>query len=185
MSLDTNNAKCEFNDICAEIIRCNTTNGKIIMRKCDAEEIEISSENEMIVLDEVSARTANLRTSNSKIEIEDSRLDNIDAKTSNSAITAHFSRKGTSLTSDYSLKTSNGKINVEMIAPEEFEHMVDAHTTNGNINIDLVNLEYKIDDKNIGIQNDALIKSDNFDTASNKIVFDTNTTNASIIIKNI
>ena len=185
LSLSTDNAKCEVNDMNVKLLSCSTSNGKIAITGCCAEEIEILTDNEKVVLDDVSARSANIRTSNSKIEIEDSHLDNIDAKTSNASIVLRSSRKGVSLTSNYILNTSNGKIDVCMAAEEGFEHMVDAHTTMGGIDINLKNLTYAVDKKNVGMQSDVQIKSENFDTASNKISIKANTTNAPISIANI
>ena len=185
LSFCTDNAKCEISDIEAKLLSCSTTNGKVILSKCIAAEIEILTDNERVILDEVSARTANIRTSNSKIAIEDSRLDNIDAKTSNAAIFVNSARKEDSLSSNYILSTSNGKIDVSLAAAEGFEYMVDAHTTMGSIDVNLTNLTHAMDKRNIGMQSTAQIRSENFDTASSKITIKANTSNAPITIKNI
>lgn len=181
----TENAKCDINGIGARLLSCTTANGKVLLTKCTAEEIKLLTDNERIVLDEVSARTANIRTSNSKIVIDDSRLDNIDAKTSNASIIMNASRKGDSLSSNYILNTSNGKIDIELVEAEDFEYMVDAHTTISNIDVQLKNLTYTMDKHGMGTQNTAQIKSENFDTASNRITIKANTSNAAIHIKNI
>ncbi|HNU79628.1 MAG TPA: hypothetical protein PKG58_02670, partial [Bacillota bacterium] len=131
------------------------------------------------------ARTANIRTSNSKIAVEDSRLDNIDAKTSNAAIAVSTSRKGDSLNPCYTLSTSNGKIDFSLAGEEGFEYMVDAHTAMSSIDVKLANLTYETEKKNIGMQGSVQLKSDNFDTASNKVSITANTTNAPISIRNI
>jgi len=185
MHLTTNNARCEINDIDVKLIKCSTANGKVTISRCIADEIEILTDNERVVFNKVSARTANIRTSNSKIDIEGSHLDNIDAKTSNAAILVNSSRKGDSLTSNYILNTSNGKIDIGLAKTEDFEHMVDAHTSMGHIDVNLSNLVYETDKKNIGMQSTAQIKSDNFDTSSNKMVINANTSNAAILIKSV
>lgn len=185
LSIGTDNAKCEINGIEVKVLTCSTTNGKVSLSNCTADEVEIITENEKVLLDEVSARNANIRTSNSKITISKSRLDNIDAKTSNASIVAAVSRKGSSLTSNYFLNTSNGKIDVGLEPAEGFEHMVDAQTTMAGIGVKLTNLTYEMDDKNIGMRSTVKAKSENFDTASCKVTIKANTTNAPIIIKNI
>ena len=185
INLSTENAKCEISDMDAKLINCSTTNGRVTMSRCSAEEIEILTDNEKVILNKVSARTANIRTSNSKIEIEDSFLDNIDAKSSNAAIMVNTMRKGDSLSSNYILSTSNGRIDVGMSTAEGFEHMVDAYTSMSSIDVNLTNLAYKMDKKDIGMQSTAQIKSENYDTAPNKITFKINTSNAPISIKNI
>lgn len=185
INIATENARCEISDMDARLINCSTTNGRITISRCNSEEIEILTDNEKVILNKVSARTANIRTSNSKIEIEDSFLDNIDAKTSNAAITTNTLRKGDSLSSNYTLSTSNGKIDVSVAAAEGFEHMIDAHTSMSSIDVNLTNLAYKIDKKNVSMQNTVQLKSENFDTASNKIIIKANTSNAPITIRNI
>lgn len=185
LSFSTDNAKCEISDMEAKFINCSTSNGKIVLARCTAEEIEVLTDNEKVVLDKASARTANVRTSNSKVTIEDSNLDNIDVKTSNGAITVNASRNGASLSSSYILSTSNGKIYVGLGAAPGFEHMVDAHTTMGSVDVSLTNLNYSMDKKSIGMQSTAQVKSENFDTASSKITIKANTSNAPISIETI
>jgi len=185
LSFSTDNAKCDINGMEVRLLSCSTANGKVILTKCTAEELEILTDNEKIILEDVSARTTNARTSNSKIVIENSRLDNIDAKTSNAPIVMNALRKGDSLNSNYILSTCNGKIDVELDAAETFEYMVDAHTTMSSIDVNLKNLTYTMDKNGIGTQNTAQVKSENFDTASNKITIKANTSNAAIYIKNI
>jgi len=185
LSFCTDNAKCDINGMEARLLSCSTANGKVIISKCAAEEIEVLTDNEKVILEDASARTANIRTSNSKIVIENSRLDNIDAKTSNAAIVMNASRKGDSLNSNYILSTCNGKIDAGLVAAEAFEHMVDAHTTMSSIDVNLKNLTYTMDKQGLGTQNTAQVKSENFDTASNKITIKATTSNAAIYIKNI
>ena len=180
LSLSTDNAKCEINGIASRLLNCSTSNGRVVLSGCSAEEIEILTDNEKVVFNEVTARIANIRTSNSKISIENSHLDNIDAKTSNAAILADANRKGDSLNSNYIFNTSNGKIDIGLTASEGYEHMVDARTTMGSIDVNLANLTYAMDKKSIGMQSSAEVKSENFDTSSNKIIIRAVTTNAPI-----
>lgn len=182
LSISTDNARCEINDLDAQQLDCSTSNGKVVLTGCSAEEIEILTDNEKVVLSGVTARVANIRTSNSKITIENSHLDNIDAKTSNAAIIAGISRKGDSLSSNYIFNTSNGKIDIGLEASDGFEHLVNAHTTMGSIDVNLANLTYAMNKKSIGMQSMAEIKSENFDTASSKLTIRAVTTNAPINI---
>ncbi len=183
LSFSTDNAKCEINEMEAKLINCSTSNGRVIIAKCNADEIEILTDNEKVLVDEASARTANIRTSNSRIAIGNCRLDNIDAKTSNASIIVSTSRKGETLSSNYTLSTSNGKIDVGLGAAEGFGHMVDAHTTMGTIDINLTNLTYSMDKKSIGMQSTAQVSSESFDTASSKITIKAITSNAPISIE--
>lgn len=185
LSISTENAKCEISDMELRLLNCNTTNGRVSVSGCSAEEIEILTDNEKVIMNNVSARSANIRTSNSRIVVENSRLDNMDAKTSNEAIIVSTARKGDSLTSNYTFNTTNGKIIVGLKAEENFEHMVDAHTTMGNIEVKLSNLTFSTDKKSIEMQSTAQIKSENFDTASGRITIKANTSNAPISIENI
>jgi DUF4097 and DUF4098 domain-containing protein YvlB len=185
LSFGTDNAKCEINDMEANLISCSTSNGKVVLSRCISEKIEILTDNDRVILDETSARTANIRTSNSKIAIDNSRLDNIDAKTSNAPIAASVSLKEASLSANYIFSTSNGKIDLELGTAEGFEHMVDAHTSMGSIDVSLANLKYEMDKKSIGMQSTAQVKSENFDTASNKLIIKASTSNAPISIKSL
>lgn len=185
VSFGTENAKCEISGLEARVINCSTTNGKICLSESNADEIELLTDNEKVIVDEATARTVNIRTSNSKIAIDDCCLDNIDAKTSNAAITASISRKGASITSSYTLTTSNSKIDIGIKSSEGFEYMVDAHTTSGTVDVNLPGLTYASDKKNFGTQNSINIKSDNYDTASGKIAIKANTSNAPISIRSI
>lgn len=185
LKISTNNGKCEISDIDVKNISCVTANGKISLARCHTDSIEAFTDNEKVILNKISSRTASIRTSNSRILIENSCLDNIDAKTSNAAIMINASRKGDSLNSCYTLSTSNGKIDLGLASEEGFEHMVDAHTTMSSVDVKLTNLSYEMDKKSIGMQGTVQLKSEGFDTASNKISIIANTSNAPINIKNI
>lgn len=185
LSISTDNAKCEISDMDVKQLSCATANGRISLSRCSADEIELFTDNEKVILNEITTRTAKVRTSNSKIIIEDSHLDNIDAKTSNAAIMVYASRKGESLSPCYTLITSNGKIDLDIANEEGFDYMVDANTTMSSIDIKLANLTYETDKKSIGMQEAIQLKSENFDTASNKISIKANTSNAPISIENI
>ena len=185
LSLSTDNARCEINELETRQLNCSTSNGRVMVTGSKAEELEILTDNERVILSGVTARIANIRTSNSKITIDDSQLDNIDAKTSNASIVASTTRKGDSLSSNYIFNTTNGKIDIGLAAAEGFEHQVNAHTTMGGIDVNLPNLTYALDKKNSGMESKADISSENFDTVSEKMTIKAITTNAPITIHRI
>lgn len=182
LSVSTDNARCEFIGLDTQKLSCSTSNGKVSLADCSGEEIEVLTDNEKLILSNVTARAAIIRTSNSKISMEGCHLDNIDARTSNGAILVDTSRKGESISSNYIFTTSNGKIDLGTSASEGLEYMVDAHTTMGSIDVNLANLTYSMDKKNIGMQSTAEIKSENFDTVSDKMTIKAVTSNAPISI---
>jgi hypothetical protein len=57
-------------------------------------------------------------------------------------------------------------------------------TSCGKFDIDLPNLTYSKDKKNLGMKSDTQIKSEGFDTASSGITVNASTSNASISIRN-
>lgn len=185
LSISTNNAKCEISDMDVKQLSVTTANGRISLSRCSADETELLTDNEKVILNDVTSRSAKVRTSNSKIIIEDSHMDNIDAKTSNAAIMVYASPKGESLNPCYIISTTNGRIDLDIANEEGFDYMVDANTTMSSIDIKLANLTYETDKKSIGMQEAIQLKSENFDTASNKISIKANTSNAPISIKNI
>lgn len=182
LKLDTDNGKCEIGGIQAKAISCSTNNGKVYVSKCSSDAIEVLTDNGRVIMDESSARTANIRTSNAKIDIADCNLDSIDAKTTNGAIEVVGLSKSKDMESKYTLNTSNGKISVVLGNAGDSECMVEASTTMGNIDVALDKLLYTLDKKNIGMHSNAAVKSDNYDTSSDRIYIKADTTNAPINI---
>lgn len=180
LKLDTDNGKCEIGGIKAKTISCTTNNGKVYIGKCLSDAIEILTDNGRIIMDESTARTANIRTSNAKIQIADSKLDNVNAKTTNGSIEAVGLGKSLGMEARYTLNTSNGKIYIALESPAESECMLEAATTMGTIDVTLPKLIYTLDRKNIGMHSNASVKSENYDTSSDRIYIKAETSNAPI-----
>lgn len=182
LKLNTDNGKCEIGGIKSKTLSCSTNNGKVYVSKCSSDTIEVFTDNGRVIIDESSARIANIRTSNAKIDINDCKLDNIDAKTTNGAVEAVGLSKTQGVESKYILSTSNGKVHVALDRTTDSECMLEASTTMGGIDVALPKLAYTLDKKNIGIHSCAAVKSDNYDTSSDKIYIKADTSNASINI---
>jgi len=178
----TENGKCEIGGISAKIINCSTNNGKVYLDNCSGDSIELLTDNGRVIVDNTTAREAAIRTSNAKIDIADCCLDNINAKTTNGNIEAVGLRNSSETGCRYILNTTNGKINLLLISNETCEYMVDASTTMENIDINLPKLTYTLDKKDIGMHSSASVKSDDYETSSNKIYIKADTTNAAINI---
>lgn len=185
LTVITDNARCEINDINSKLLNCSTSNGRILLAGCSMEETELLTDNERVTLENVSAKIANMRTSNAKIAISGCRLDNIDARTSNGPISAETSRNGDYLSSSYVFNTTNGKVDIGIASEEGLEYSVNAHTTMGGIGIKLAGINYELDRKNYDMQGSAELKSDNFDTASGKLSIKATTSNGLINIYQI
>lgn len=185
LNIVTTNGKCELNDISADNIDSTTSNGRISFTGCQGETIKAATNNGKIVSTETSAAYADFSTSNGKVEIEDCKLDKLDAKTSNGAIVLSRLNKMTSAEGHYNLRTSNGKIIMELQENENFGCMIDAITSLGSITIDLPQLNYFVDKKTHSMQSAAKIKSANFDSAADKIFINAHTSNSSIAIETV
>lgn len=182
LNIVTTNGKCELNDISADNIDSNTSNGRISLTGCQCETIKAATNNGKIVSTGTSAAYADFSTSNGKVEIEDCKLDKLDAKTSNGAIVLSGLYKMTSAEGSYNLRTSNGKIVMELQQSENYGCMIDATTSLGSITVDLPQLSYFVDKKTHSMQSAAKIKSANFDNATDKIFINAHTSNSSIAI---
>lgn len=182
LNIETDNGKCEIMGIQLKDMNCSTNNGKIYISKCSCDSIELLTDNGRVIIGESTARTANIRTSNAKIDIADCKIDNIDAKTTNGAIELASLSKYPDTESRYILNTTNGKINVLFHSCSDDECMVEASTTMGNINVALSKLVYTLDRKDIGMHSSASVKSNAYDTSSNRIYINAVTTNAPINI---
>lgn len=185
ISLSTDNAKCDIGAVDSRHLSCTTSNGRVMLTKCSVDELEVFTDNEKILLDEVAARSANLRTSNAKVVLDNCSVDNVDAKTSNAPVVLSAQPKGASINSNYILYTTNGKIDAALGTSENCGHMVDAHTTMGSIDVSLANLSYTMDKKSIGMQSNAQVWSENFDSASSKVTVKAYTSNAPINISGV
>lgn len=182
LKIVTTNGKCEINDIAVDNIDTNTSNGKISLLNCQSKTIEAVTSNGKIISSGTSAAFADFNTSNGKIEIEDCKFDKLDAKTSNGAIVLVGIYKMSTLEGNYNLRTSNGKITIELNNSETCGCMIDATTSVGSITVDLPQLNYFVDKKSFSMQSAAQIKSSNFDSLTDKIYINAHTSNSSIVV---
>lgn len=183
LNIITTNGKCELVDITADNIESTTSNGKICLYNCQSKTIEAVTSNGKILASETTAAFADFSTSNGKIEIEHCKFNKLDAKTSNGSIVLDGINKMSSTEGSYNLKTSNGKIVIELNDSSELGCMIDATTSLGSIAIDLPQLNYFVDKKSFSMQSLAQIKSTNFDTVEDKIFINAHTSNSSISIE--
>jgi DUF4097 and DUF4098 domain-containing protein YvlB len=182
LNIITTNGKCELNNISANSIESNTSNGKIGLFNCQSKTIDAVTSNGKITSVETTAAYAKYNTSNGKIEIENCKFDKLDAKTSNGSIILDGINKMSSADGNYVLRTSNGKIVIELANSEELGCMIDAATSLGSLSVDLPQLNYFVDKKSFSMQSTAQIKSTNFDSVADKIFINAHTSNSSIVI---
>lgn len=182
LNIITTNGKCELIDIAVDNIESNTSNGRISLTNCQSKTISAITSNGKITVAGTSAAFADLSTSNGKIEIGNCQFDKMDAKTSNGSIVLDGIYKMSSVEGNYNLRTSNGKIVIELNNSETCGCMIDAGTSLGSITVDLPQLNYFVDKKSFSMQSTAQIKSANFDALADKIIINAHTSNSSIVI---
>lgn len=183
LDIITTNGKCELVDITADSIESNTSNGKICLYNCQSKTIQAVTSNGKILASETTSAFADFSTSNGKIEIEHCKFNKLDAKTSNGSIVLDGIDKMDSAEGSYNLRTSNGKIVIELNDSSELGCMIDATTSLGSISVELPQLNYFVDKKSFSMQSSAQIKSANFDTVENKVFINAHTSNSSISIE--
>lgn len=182
--IETNNSKCIIDDIRAQSLCCNTSNGKIELSDSSFKKLQASTNNGKIILSHCQASCAFLDTSNSSIEIENSSFDKLSSGTTNGNI--HLSRfysinLGEAI---YELKTTNGKIIIALPKDNNAVYKINANTTLGNINISGLESSYAIDRNDANMKSVASILSSSYHDADNKVSIEASTTNASINIIN-
>lgn len=182
LNIITTNGKCELNDITANSIESNTSNGKVCLTRCQSKTIDAVTSNGKVQALETTAAFADFKTSNGRIDIQSCKYDKLDAQTSNGSIVLDGINKFSSVEGSYNLRTSNGKIAIMLGGSESIACMVEAATSLGSISVDLPQLNYFIDKKSFSMQSSAHIKSANYDTAADKINIKAHTSNSSIII---
>lgn len=182
LNILTTNGKCELIDINVDNIESNTTNGRISLTNCLSKTISAITSNGKVVVSGTTAAFADLSTSNGKIEIASCKFDKLDAKTSNGSIILDGIYKTSSSEGSYNLRTSNGKIVIELNNSESCGCMIDATTSLGSISVDLPELSYFVDKKSYSMQSSAQIKSANFDSLADKIIINAHTSNSSIVV---
>ena len=182
--VNMNNSRCDLTKITAETIKCATTNEKISLSDCNGKDIELLTDNGKILVEDTSSNIIKARTTNSKIELSNCRFDNIDCKSTNGALKIHKQDKLESNDCNYSLITTDAKIQLDFNKNLIAAYNIDVLTSLGSVEITLPDINHKADKKTASLQSAVQVKSPEFDTAQSKINIRAVTTNASIIIEN-
>ena len=134
----TKNAQIHLADINAEDIQAHTKNDKIIMESVTCKELTANTRNAGIKARAVSGANILLETTNAKITVEDIRAGSLNLKTTNAGIkTAYLD------VAHLTMKTTNSGLKLEDAYMSDgptawdSEHTLEAHTTNGNIRLNL------------------------------------------------
>jgi hypothetical protein len=124
LDLDSSNGGIYLSNITGETVQIQTSNGPLVVEKVYAENIlGITSNGE--ITGETEATVASLATSNGRIQL---------------VIPSTAS-------GDYDLTTSNGAISLTLSASPQVGYDLDLSTSNGNIDIDLSDLDYTKNEK--------------------------------------
>jgi DUF4097 and DUF4098 domain-containing protein YvlB len=148
------------------------------------------SSNGGIILSDIEGESVNLRTSNGALELNNVYAEEIDGETSNGALLGIFEAPETSLitsngvinldlpcsvSGNYRLLTSNARIDIRVPSGTEVGYDLDLSTSNGNVVIDLPNLDYSTDQRT---RKEA--RTEDFASKSVKITIDADTSNSNI-----
>jgi hypothetical protein len=155
--------------------------------------LDLSSSNGGISLSEVVGERARLRTSNGALVLDDVFFDEFDGGTSNGRISGYFESPDTSLVTsngavdlelpctisgDYEISTSNAGVDFKVSSSNDVGYDLSLSTSNGNINIDLPDLEYSTNQRNRAIAETA-----DFSSKDVQITIEAGTSNSSIDIE--
>jgi hypothetical protein len=154
--------------------------------------LNLVSSNGGITLSDIEGERINLRTSNGALELNNVYAEEIDGETSNGRLSGTFEAPDTSLitsngaidlvlpctvSGDYMLRTSNSRIDLKVSSSTQVGYDMELSTSNGNINIDIPNLDYST---NQNTRKGA--KTKNFASKNVKITIDAGTSNSNIDI---
>lgn len=139
MLATTKNGRITLDDISAKKIDCKTSNGKTILENVTSETIDCRTSNGRMVLDKVAADKINGRTSNGSIEGEIESKDVV-LTSSNGKIDLILP---CSSSGEYRLRTSNGRIVLDVPDSPEVGYDLDLGTSMNRIDVDLPDLRYE------------------------------------------
>jgi DUF4097 and DUF4098 domain-containing protein YvlB len=152
--------------------------------------LNLESSNGGISIFDIEGESIDLRTSNGVLELNNVYSEEIYGETSNGAILGMFEAPETSLSTsngaidldlpctvsgNYKLSTSNNQIDLKVSSATDVGYDLDLSTSNGNVVVDLPNLDYTIDQRT---RKEA--KTENFVSKSVKITIDVDTSNDDI-----
>jgi len=145
VKLVTKNGRISLENINSPIIMANSTNSSVSLDKIKSEKIFVYTKNGRIYLRDVESHSIEGITSNASIEVKNPIGKNIKLVTSNGKIICdEFSAKDME---KLELTTSNASINTHF---NEFNNILyfDFETSLGNINLEIPNLVYKVNQQN-------------------------------------
>ena len=149
----------------------DSSNGGITLTDITGGEIELSTSNGAFVFEDVTADEINADTSNGGVRgTLEAPITLID--TSNGGIDLLLP---STLSGRYVLKTSNAGVDLKLSSSSSVGYNLDLSTSNGNINLNLPNMEYRRNTKTSKEANTV-----GFSTKSVQIIIDASTSNASM-----
>jgi hypothetical protein len=155
--------------------------------------LDLRSSNGGISLSEVSGERARLSTSNGALVLDDVFYDEFDGDTSNGGISGWFESPDTSLVTsngavdlvlpctvsgDYEISTSNARMDIKVSSSNDVGYDLSLSTSNGNINIDLPDLDYSTNQRNRAVAETA-----DFSSKEVQITIEAGTSNSSIDVE--
>ena len=152
----------------------SSSNGGIYLTDIEGDSLTLRTSNGEIVFDDVSAQSISGETSNARIKGDLEAPDTF-LSTSNSRIELDLQ---CTVTGEYVLRTSNGGIELEMSPSYDVGYDLDLSTSNGNINIDLPDLEYSLNQKT-----SKRARTSDFEDKPVRITIDGDTSNSNIDIE--
>ena len=154
--------------------------------------LNLASSNGGITLSDIEGDRVYLKTSNGAFELNNVYAEEIDGETSNGALSGTFEAPNTSLSTsngaidlnlpctlsgNYRLSTSNSRIDLKLSSHTQVGYDLELSTSNGNINVDVPNLEYTTNQSTR-----KAAKTEKFASKSVKITIDAGTSNGDISV---
>jgi len=138
LDLKTSNGRIELAEVMGSDLYLRTSNGKVILDNVTAEKIEGMTSNGKIHLNAVHAGSLSMQTSNGRIEGE---LKSHDAylRTSNGKISLDLPCEESG---EYQMRTSNGSITLHVPDDASTGYDLDLRTTRNRIDVGIPDLEY-------------------------------------------
>lgn len=138
LDLKTSNGRIELVEVMGSNLCLRTSNGKVVLENVTAEKIEGKTSNGNIYLDAVHARSLSMETSNGRIEGE---LKSRDAylRTSNGKISLDLPCVESG---EYRMRTSNGSIKLFVPDDASTGYDLDLRTSMSRIDVGISDLEY-------------------------------------------
>jgi len=155
-------------------------------------DLDLQSSNGGIYLANIVSDTVKLQTSNGAFDLDRVYTKSISGTTSNGRIAGEIEAESTSLTSsngeieltlpstisgNYNLDTSNGDIHLTVSSSDQAGYDLDLSTSNGDIEINLSNLEYTTDERT-----SKEARTTGFATQAIQIIIEATTSNGSVDI---